>query len=104
MPAWQSQRFAILVEFGMSRFGKIRVRPSLPWKWKLPFQFQPCSARSISAVLIVGKLGIVNASSLPHITDNRNFPVFGSGRGGSGNEAPIAALENSMVPRVARVG
>jgi hypothetical protein len=55
-------------------------------------------------VLILGKLKIVNASSFPHDTDNRNFPVFRSGLGGKGYVASIVSLENSMVLRVARVG
>src|SRR5580765_8104059 len=29
------------------------------------------------------RLDIVNASSLPHVTDTRNLPVFSSGRGGN---------------------
>jgi hypothetical protein len=35
-------------------------------------------------MLSVGKFEIVNASSFPHVTDTRNLPVRGSGRGGKG--------------------
>jgi hypothetical protein len=66
---------------------------------------QPCSARSVSVlVAAAGKLEIVNASSLPQVTDNRNFPVFRSARGGRGNEASIVSRENSPVLLVALVG
>jgi hypothetical protein len=54
--------------------------------------------------LVVGKFEIVNASSFPHVTTNRNFPVFRSGRGGKRYVAPIVSRENSPVLRVARVG